>query len=364
MEEKGNRQGAASQSTPNLHACLSLPPARMMRSTWRPMWRNWQTRQTQNLVPSQACGFDPLHRHHQPKSEGPDKMNPAIKSFPALLTSLFTAGMTAAATFSPAFTNGVLDSNLVASATSGFSYAVTNGTVVFSKQAGTGNGSLNISTSFQALGNFTATTHVERTDLDNVNGSDLGLYVQFTNGYASLYFYGDSWINPSMFVPPYSDAPFGYSTTVSQANLQISRQGSTLSMLYDVGSGFQTLESYTTTNLLGPVSFALTMDQAHGNTDAHSGWFSNFVVSADEFNPPPAPTLSIRISQVEVCWNTVSNVLYQLQYKSALTTNQWVPVTTNWITGDGNPFCVDEPILPNQSQGYYQILVTNAVLSQ
>jgi hypothetical protein len=28
------------------------------------MWRNWQTRQTQNLVPSKEWGFDPLHRHH------------------------------------------------------------------------------------------------------------------------------------------------------------------------------------------------------------------------------------------------------------------------------------------------------------
>ena len=31
---------------------------------WWPMWRNWQTRQTQNLVPERVCGFDPLRRHH------------------------------------------------------------------------------------------------------------------------------------------------------------------------------------------------------------------------------------------------------------------------------------------------------------
>ncbi len=33
------------------------------------MWRNWQTRQTQNLVPERVCGFDPLRRHH-PKNRG------------------------------------------------------------------------------------------------------------------------------------------------------------------------------------------------------------------------------------------------------------------------------------------------------
>jgi DNA-directed RNA polymerase specialized sigma24 family protein len=29
-----------------------------------PAWRNWQTRQTQNLVLVRVCGFDPLRRHH------------------------------------------------------------------------------------------------------------------------------------------------------------------------------------------------------------------------------------------------------------------------------------------------------------
>jgi hypothetical protein len=30
--------------------------------TSKPVWRNWQTRQTQNLVPARECGFDPLRR--------------------------------------------------------------------------------------------------------------------------------------------------------------------------------------------------------------------------------------------------------------------------------------------------------------
>ena len=32
------------------------------------MWRNWQTRQTQNLVAARPCGFDPLHRYHPPSA--------------------------------------------------------------------------------------------------------------------------------------------------------------------------------------------------------------------------------------------------------------------------------------------------------
>ena len=29
-----------------------------------PVCRNWQTRQTQNLLSAMACGFEPHHRHH------------------------------------------------------------------------------------------------------------------------------------------------------------------------------------------------------------------------------------------------------------------------------------------------------------
>ena len=44
------------------------------------------------------------------------------------------------------------------------------------------------------------------------------------------------------------------------------------------------------------------------------------------FEPPPLVTL--RASQVEVCWNSKSNVTYQVQYRSDLTTNIW---TSLWI---------------------------------
>ncbi len=35
---------------------------------WWPVWRNWQTRQTQNLVSVRMCGFDPLRRHQTNQS--------------------------------------------------------------------------------------------------------------------------------------------------------------------------------------------------------------------------------------------------------------------------------------------------------
>ena len=53
-----------------------------------------------------------------------------------------------------------------------------------------------------------------------------------------------------------------------------------------------------------------------------------------------ASRLTIQVSEVRLCWNSVSNAMYQVQYRSELTTNQWTnlgpPVagngTGNWIT--------------------------------
>src|ERR1700690_413559 len=43
--------------------CLLRRPTKYI-GTLLPMWRNWQTGQTQNLVLARVCGFDPLRRHH------------------------------------------------------------------------------------------------------------------------------------------------------------------------------------------------------------------------------------------------------------------------------------------------------------
>jgi len=72
--------------------------------------------------------------------------------------------------------------------------------------------------------------------------------------------------------------------------------------------------------------------------------------------------MSIRISQVEICWTSRSNATYQLQYRSTLTTNEWVPLVdciqaTNFTT------CYDDAILAGQPQRYYRAVRTNCVPS-
>ncbi len=71
---------------------------------------------------------------------------------------------------------------------------------------------------------------------------------------------------------------------------------------------------------------------------------SNGTAAFDDlsFSPPTTnipPQLTIETSEVRVCWETVSNVVYQLEYQSALTTNQWVPYGAP-VVGNGATNCV------------------------
>jgi hypothetical protein len=69
-----------------------------------------------------------------------------------------------------------------------------------------------------------------------------------------------------------------------------------------------------------------------------------------EFTPD---TLSIRCSQVEICWQSATNVIYQLQYQSALTGGQWTNLGAP-IAGDGSRKCVTDPILEGEPQRFYR----------
>jgi len=70
--------------------------------------------------------------------------------------------------------------------------------------------------------------------------------------------------------------------------------------------------------------------------------------------------MSIRISQVEICWTSQSNATYQLQYRSTLTTNEWLPLL-NCIRATNSSTCYYDAILPGQPQRYYRALLTNCV---
>ena len=72
-----------------------------------------------------------------------------------------------------------------------------------------------------------------------------------------------------------------------------------------------------------------------------------------------SPWLRVRVSAVELCWDTEPGASYSLQYSTALAPGVWVPISTYPIQGAGTPFCTNDVVLPGQPIRYYRLVVTN-----
>jgi len=68
----------------------------------------------------------------------------------------------------------------------------------------------------------------------------------------------------------------------------------------------------------------------------------------------PSPT--IRVSEVEICWNTSSNRTYQTQYRSSLTTNNWTDLGPPQV-GNGSTNCITDKVVLEQPRRFYRVLV-------
>jgi hypothetical protein len=66
------------------------------------------------------------------------------------------------------------------------------------------------------------------------------------------------------------------------------------------------------------------------------------------------PRTNVRVSQVEVCWNSRSNRSYQVQFRSAATTNLWTNLGVP-VPGNGSTNCVLDAVPPGQPQRFYRI---------
>jgi hypothetical protein len=67
------------------------------------------------------------------------------------------------------------------------------------------------------------------------------------------------------------------------------------------------------------------------------------------------PTATIRVSAVDVCWNTVSNRAYQVQYRSTLTTNLWTNLGSPRL-GDGSTNCVTDNAPLGEPRRFYRVM--------
>ncbi len=78
-----------------------------------------------------------------------------------------------------------------------------------------------------------------------------------------------------------------------------------------------------------------------------------------EFVRPPLVT-TIRVSQVDVCWNSVSGLTYQVEYRSDLTANLWTSLG-GCVLGDGSVKCLNYPVVVGEPQRFYRVVQANCV---
>lgn len=65
--------------------------------------------------------------------------------------------------------------------------------------------------------------------------------------------------------------------------------------------------------------------------------------------------MAIDVSEVRVCWNSESNQTYDIQFRSVLTSNNWLDLQTNFLATTSST-CVFDRIAPGQPQRFYRVL--------
>ena len=137
--------------------------------------------------------------------------------------------------------------------------------------------------------------------------------------------------------------PFLYDPAAGNLVLSLQIEGSGEAVTFDTVSGNPAIGM-----VYGSPSTATT--GSIGTPDPHVTQFT--------FEPPPLVT--IRASQVEVCWNSISNLTYQVQYRSDLTTNLWTSLV-DCIRSTNSMSCIVDPVVVSQPQRFYRVVQTNCV---
>jgi len=70
--------------------------------------------------------------------------------------------------------------------------------------------------------------------------------------------------------------------------------------------------------------------------------------------------VSIRVSQVEVCWPSRIGTNYMVQYRSDLTTNAWAPLV-QCIPGNGVTNCIYDAVPVGEPRRFYRVFIMDSI---
>ena len=80
---------------------------------------------------------------------------------------------------------------------------------------------------------------------------------------------------------------------------------------------------------------------------------SNVVATPIHIDPPP---LTIRVSEVKICWPSIQDQNYLVEYFPAATGSGWAPLGPP-VTGNGTTNCVSDSVTPGEVRRLYRVLV-------
>jgi hypothetical protein len=89
-------------------------------------------------------------------------------------------------------------------------------------------------------------------------------------------------------------------------------------------------------------------------------YFDNTAFALNGDTLPDLRLLSpvVQSSQIQLCWPTITNAVYQLQYCSDPWTNRWFSLGTP-ITGNGSRFCTNDSVPAGNLHRFYRLTLVD-----
>jgi hypothetical protein len=96
---------------------------------------------------------------------------------------------------------------------------------------------------------------------------------------------------------------------------------------------------------------------APGSPTGNNGQFGTAMVTQFTFEPVPAVT--IRASQVEVCWASRAEATHRVEWCSDLSNSVWTPLV-DCVRSTGEWICVQDPVpsAPGGTRAFYRVVPT------
>jgi alkaline phosphatase D len=76
---------------------------------------------------------------------------------------------------------------------------------------------------------------------------------------------------------------------------------------------------------------------------------------------PACPPSTIRVSEVEICWQSILNARYRVDYRMSVPSDPWNPLVSG-LVGTGEEMCVSDRMVRGQPQRFYRVVCEDEVV--